>query len=549
MTRIERDTRHVIAACLVGAALCFWAATACAAPTLTLSPGSSATVKCASTASPSPAPAPLPCPTVTVTATPAPLPTPTVTVTVTPLPSPTPTTSPSPAPLPSPSLSPAPAGSLFAMVGETVSLEIRPAPSDAELPSVDGLRIEAFEIMTVQTTRPSWTGARVGAYEDPLFPVARLRAGVNYWIDFTPLRSGTFSGVIGGRAFQLKGLTSVMPRRPWHPVYTEMQVARVSQAHGLADQGETLAARCSLWKRYRELLRTHGVEPIKSWVNDYPAVSSGALDLDGYFPAQGCTFREQVLTGAIAEPILWGPNPAQAPSQALLDATKAAITAGTLPTRTRAYVWDEGELDPALSTQALARATQAKPYLGTFITRRPSPTFAPVVSTFCPVQDWATAGMASCYYTSCMAHGCGAGSRSGTPLMVIEGDRVHARAFPWVSQALGAVESLYFAATVSLPTAWDADGQFNPTDGKGNGDGTVLYPGRLGQKGLTDHVPVASIRLKQVRRGVQDLEYLKRAQAAGLPGPGLVRSATDWEKDESRFNAYRESVARALLGL
>jgi hypothetical protein len=467
---------------------------------------------------------------------------------ISPSPSVSPTT-PSPSPDPEPTASPSPGPSLFGMINETVSLELRPASSSEEIPLIEGIRIEAFEIQSVTTTRPSFSGARIGEHEDPLFPVARLRAGVSYWIDLTPLQAGTFEIPLSGKIIRVRGLAHTMPRRPSHPIYSELQVQRIREAHQLPDQGETLQARCALNSKYRELMRSHRVEPIKSWTFDYPSVRNGRIDLDSYFPNLGCSFRQQVLTGAIADPILWGPNPATAPSTALLEATRASIQAGEIPAGSRAYVWDEGELDPALSATALARAQQAAPYIGTYITRRPSETFRPFVRTFCPVQDWATPGMASCYYTSCMAHGCGALSLSGTPLTVVEADRVHPRAFPIVSKVLGGQESLYFAVSVALPTAWRADGIFNPDDGKGNGDGTLLYPGLPGVKGLSDHIPVPSIRLKQWRRGSYDLEYQKLAEEAGLPLKLPVRGARDWSKDEREYDAFRESVARALLGL
>lgn len=454
-------------------------------------------------------------------------------------------------PTPSPTSNPTPGGPvMLGMINEAQVIEIEP-PAAAEIPQIDGLRLEAFEILQVTTTRPSFAGARVGLWDDPLVPVPRLRAGKRYWIDLTPTRAGTFSGVVGGRAFTVHAMNRVMPRNPIHPMFAELQFDRIRAAHRIADEGPTMVARCALAAKYRALMRAHRIEPIKSWhTGTYPPVAGGEMNLDAW-PYVGCSFRAQVLDGAITDrPMLWGPDPKAPPSPALLAAVKRARDAGRIPPDSRAYVWDEGELDPALSRQALDRAQGAKPFLPTFITRRPDALFDPFVSTFCVVQDWLEPDMrVGCTYPSCMAHGCGNGIATGTPLSVIDAPRVHARAAVWVSWQAGASETLYFALTVSLPTAWDPDGQFNAGDGKGNGDGTALYPGRAGEHGLETDQPIASIRLKQWRRGLYDIEYLEAARREGIDAPPLpVRGPRDWSKSEAEYDAVIRAVAEKLEG-
>ncbi len=49
----------------------------------------------------------------------------------------------------------------------------------------------------------------------------------------------------------------------------------------------------------------------------------------------------------------------------------------------------------------------------------------------------------------------------------------------------------------------------------GNGDGTLIYPGTPARIGGTTPIAVPSIRLKQIRDGMQDFEYLNALSKAG----------------------------------
>lgn len=49
----------------------------------------------------------------------------------------------------------------------------------------------------------------------------------------------------------------------------------------------------------------------------------------------------------------------------------------------------------------------------------------------------------------------------------------------------------------------------------GNGDGTLFYPGTPAKIGGTQHVPVSSIRLKLIREGYEDYEYLAMLDRLG----------------------------------
>ena len=93
-------------------------------------------------------------------------------------------------------------------------------------------------------------------------------------------------------------------------------------------------------------------------------------------------------------------------------------------------------------------------------------------------------------------------------------------------------------------------------DFSGNGDGTLFYPGTPARIGGTTHVPVASIRLKMIREGMEDYEYLKLLADAGDADARARRSPTRSSRTRTRprsrrerLMAARERIARRIVEL
>lgn len=129
----------------------------------------------------------------------------------------------------------------------------------------------------------------------------------------------------------------------------------------------------------------------------------------------------------------------------------------------------------------------------------------------------AQAGRRVWMYQSCDEHGCGACKQpspgvdyTGWPERVIDSTGVQDRAFEWWSFLENTQGELYFASDYQLVTAWDPDGQCAFS---GSGDGTFFYPGTPAKIGGTQDIPVESIRLKLIREGMEDYEYLVQAAA------------------------------------
>ncbi|HEX9050639.1 MAG TPA: glycoside hydrolase domain-containing protein [Anaeromyxobacter sp.] len=120
-------------------------------------------------------------------------------------------------------------------------------------------------------------------------------------------------------------------------------------------------------------------------------------------------------------------------------------------------------------------------------------------------------------YQSCMSHGCGPDVNTGNwyftgwPTYVIDASATRNRAMEWLSFKYGATGELYYDTCM----AYGQDPWTNPWEFAGNGDGTLFYPGTVARIGGSTDIPIASIRLKMIREGMEDYEYLKILEDAG----------------------------------
>jgi uncharacterized protein (TIGR03382 family) len=163
-------------------------------------------------------------------------------------------------------------------------------------------------------------------------------------------------------------------------------------------------------------------------------------------------------------------------------------------------------------------------------------------------------------YQSCMSHGCGGtvnmGSPSeadryftGWPSYVIDASAVRNRAMQWLAFRYDVTGELYFETAM----AYGKDPWTNQWDFSGNGDGTLFYPGTPAKIGGTTHVPVASMRLKLIREGMEDYEYLRILADSGDEAfarevaDALFPAAYETEVAPERLLAAREQLARRIV--
>ena len=124
------------------------------------------------------------------------------------------------------------------------------------------------------------------------------------------------------------------------------------------------------------------------------------------------------------------------------------------------------------------------------------------------------------------------------------------RAMPWLVFLHHASGESYYQTVARLPTAWTDQAFYG-----GNGDGTLFYPGTPDRIGGHSHVPLPSVRLKLLRAGVQDYEWLKRVAEGGDPAFAeqvarqLLPTPHDVTLDPDAFDRARESLIHRALEL
>lgn len=157
------------------------------------------------------------------------------------------------------------------------------------------------------------------------------------------------------------------------------------------------------------------------------------------------------------------------------------------------------------------------------------------------------------WYQSCVSHGCdtvGGRAYTGWPSYVIDSSAVAHRIMPWLAFTFGVQGELYYNTVEAYLRGQDPWEDIR-THG-GNGDGTLFYPGTPERIGGATHVPVPSLRLKLIREGLEDYEYL--ALMADRGGGDLARSRARsvapgtfrWERDPAALYRAREALGRAL---
>jgi hypothetical protein len=239
-------------------------------------------------------------------------------------------------------------------------------------------------------------------------------------------------------------------------------------------------------------------------------------------------------------------------------------------TRLRLYVLDEPKPSdvPELARRArLARAAGIR----VLATTVPLPALAGLVDEFVPnlalLPDGPALPTAVAWsYASCLSHGCdelpGAGLArermlrefTGWPGYEIDRPGTAARAVPLLGVRRGLSGELHY----DMIHGWTGDPWRDPRAFAGNGDGTLLYPGRTETLGGTHPFPVGSIRLAIIRDALEDAELVSMARARGLGALAdrllarLVPSARGWERrPEPWLRARRElgdAIAAAQAG-
>jgi hypothetical protein len=118
----------------------------------------------------------------------------------------------------------------------------------------------------------------------------------------------------------------------------------------------------------------------------------------------------------------------------------------------------------------------------------------------------------------------------------------------FISQSLGLTGLLYWSVDDWSPNPWtDPQGKQNPAY---PGEGVLVYPG--GPAGLEGVAP--SMRLKYIRDGVEDYEYVQLLKNCGQEAFALDearkvgRDWSNWTRDASLLESVRERLASQIVG-
>lgn len=244
------------------------------------------------------------------------------------------------------------------------------------------------------------------------------------------------------------------------------------------------------------------------------------------------------------------------------------------------YVWDEPAVSVFPKVAEKARlAHKADPRIRNLVTASLHPTLAGAIDIWCPLVNCFESkpgfpdfceptvpfdayraetrkGKAFWWYQSCVSHGCTDGAEGkyfqGWPSYVVDVDAVGNRIMGWLSWRYRADGELYFATN-------DAYGHFDPWDNiylhSGNGDGTLFYPGTPKRIGGSGHIPIESIRLKLIREGLEDYEYLKllathgRGEVADRSAAKIAKAASQWESQPHKLYLTRQEMGERLSAI
>ncbi len=156
-------------------------------------------------------------------------------------------------------------------------------------------------------------------------------------------------------------------------------------------------------------------------------------------------------------------------------------------------------------------------------------------------------------YQSCEpSSSCSSGSVGGEttwPTMFVDEPALGNRMMQWMDFLYQVSAELYYDTTYAMSTqdAWTSQYEFG-----NNGDGSIWYPGKPSLIGGTHDIPIESLRMKMLREGMQDYEYLHLLSTLGDGAfaqaelAKVVTSASSFASDPSVLEKARLDMAAEI---
>lgn len=443
-----------------------------------------------------------------------------------------------------------------------------------------------FLMERIRTSKPSFPGAFVGEHFDPLVPVPDkrvcLKNGQLNWLWGEIIVPADAEAGEYHSTLTIAGLPAILvklqvwpmtiPDQPALPAYSEFTAWYNLLGHfGRWTDQEALLA-----QRYFSAMLDHRLVPIKLHIRRPPVVTKGGqlyLNIDSY-PDRSQSFRTVSLTARpnwafydfpTVEPDQIG----SAESERYFKAIENTVGQIGNSEKAFVYLWDEpGQENIPRLVEMAKKVRQWASSLKIMVTIPFYPELQDHVDIFAPVMDqFAAPGFAAAgkyrelqragkqvwWYVSCMSHGCDALLDSGRPDFVIDRPASYIRSIAWLSGRYEIDAFLYYSVNDGYQYYPKRDPWDDLFDFSGNGDGTLFYPGRPGERGLREHQPVPSIRLKLWREASYDAEYIRWMKQ--LPEPpdwwgrelnSIAASPQRWSRDYQAYTRLRERIGDYL---
>jgi Domain of unknown function (DUF4091) len=163
------------------------------------------------------------------------------------------------------------------------------------------------------------------------------------------------------------------------------------------------------------------------------------------------------------------------------------------------------------------------------------------------------------WYQSCLSHGCSSDGQPikdtafrGWPSYMIDAPATASRAMGTLAFVQDVPGELYFDTVFAYEELqpWTDQWAFG-----GNGDGTLFYPGTPERIGGTRDVPVESLRLVQISRGIADHGYLTLCSQLGdrplalAEARAVAPSSKGFSRDPQAYLEMREHLAARIEAL
>jgi hypothetical protein len=350
--------------------------------------------------------------------------------------------------------------------------------------------------------------------------------------------AGTYAGTITVRAdgddrslpISLEVLDFALPDRPSLPVMVYYEPDQPRRYQG-----------ADLDPAYHRFAHRHRVELVHGYTPEQLTRAAGRFDGSDFTAEHGYDGPGEGVGNRIAPGTFYGPGPFAAPDGWLrANRWVAALRRHAPGARSFVYPPDEPTPDRFPMVRRIAERLHANPdpggQLPTFLTRRIEPALAGAVDIWCvPPQvldlnaaaQERAAGREVWFYN----HG-----RPNGPSLVIDAPPTDGRVIGWAAFKHNLDGYFYWHGVHwrhnsqkqgernqdvwRNPVTFDNRGQPNKADfGFINGDGVLMYPGQevlhpAEDRGLSG--PIGTLQFANLRRGLQDYEYLTIARRLGL---------------------------------